>query len=1002
MVPQSNNQQLDNSIYSESIISLNPLKEYRTNNAENLIVASLNVNSIRNKFDQLKLLVKDSLDILVLEETKLDETFPEGQFYIDGFMPPFRRDRNQYGGGVMIFVRDSIPAKVLDIDLPNDIESIFVELNFNNNKWLLMGTYRPPTQCSKKYYSEISKVLDQFSLVYDNVLLTGDFNEETTQVNTKSFLESYDLSNLVKNPTCYKSLTNPSCIDLFLTNKKLSFKHTTTIDMGISDFHRMIVTSFKFKYAPGTPKIVHYRSFKKFDKNLFQKELRQLTKSDNNFNFFDDHYLTVLEKHAPMKQKTLRANEAPYMSKALRKAMMRRTELANKYHKSNTEYDYLRFRKHRNYVNRLYKRERKFYFNNLKKNDIEDVRKFWKTVKPLLSDKSDIHTTIRLVNDGKIVTNDSEIATNFNDKFSNVISELDLGSGWISSENTSNLKDPIDIALTKFKNHPSILKIHEHLPNPQTISFKTITEEDIKVIFKSFDVKKGTSFNSVPGKILKEYGGSYYDTVTRIVNDSVSTNSFPTKMKYADINPTIKPGKKDRTDMGSYRPISVLPYASKIFERVLKKQIQQSLTNIFHPHLCGYREGFSAQHALISMLEKWKKSLDDRGFAGAVLMDLSKAFDCVNHELLLAKLDAYGFNRDALKTILDYLSNRWQRTKINATFSSWSELKVGVPQGSVLGPILFNIYLNDLLWTINDSEVCNFADDTTLYACNKELSKVKENLESSSKVAINWFKTNYMKLNEEKCKFIICGKKDHLETVMVGDSQIKEEPWVKLLGIHIDNKLSFDYHISKLVRKANSKITVIKRSFRYLSQFKKKLLLNSFVQSQFSYSPLVWMMHSKQASDKINRVHKNLLRLLYNDSESTFNELLAIDNTFTIHEVNMQKLMTEMFKAKNQIGPSLLQNIFKDPGYKGPELRNGKHFKKPNIQTKKYGEKSLEYFGTLIWNTLPTLIKDSTNIFKFKSLIKLWKSKKCPCYLCKDFVKGIGLVEFCKCTSCHK
>jgi hypothetical protein len=111
----------------------------------------------------------------------------------------------------------------------------------------------------------------------------------------------------------------------------------------------------------------------------------------------------------------------------------------------------------------------------LKKNDIEDVRKFWKTVKPLLSDKSDIHTTIRLVNDGKIVTNDSEIATNFNDKFSNVISELDLGSGWISSENTSNLKDPIDIALTKFKNHPSILKIHEHLPNPQTISFKTIT-----------------------------------------------------------------------------------------------------------------------------------------------------------------------------------------------------------------------------------------------------------------------------------------------------------------------------------------------------------------------------------------------------------------------------------------------------------------------------------------------------------------------------------------------
>jgi len=153
-------------------------------------------------------------------------------------------------------------------------------------------------------------------------------------------------------------------------------------------------------------------------------------------------------------------------------------------------------------------------------------------------------------------------------------------------------------------------------------------------------------------------------------------------------------------------------------------------------------------------------------------------------------------------------------------------------------------------------------------------------------------------------------EKNHSESIRVGNSEIKEEKLVKSLGIYIDNKLNFfDYHLSKIIKKANGKIKVIKRSFKYLTQHKKKMLLNSFVQSKFSYSPLVWMLHSKRLVGKINRVHKNMLRLLYNDSESTFEQLLSIDNTFTIHETNIQKLMIEMYKAKTHIGPSLLQDI---------------------------------------------------------------------------------------------
>ena len=151
----------------------------------------------------------------------------------------------------------------------------------------------------------------------------------------------------------------------------------------------------------------------------------------------------------------------------------------------------------------------------------------------------------------------------------------------------------------------------------------------------------------------------------------------------------------------------------------MQRQKNNYITNHLYLYLCGYGKGYNTQQALVSLIEKWKKILDDKGFGGAVLMDLSKAFDTLNHELLIAKLHAYGFNRDSLKLINDYLSNRWQRTKINKSFSSWAELVQGVPQGSVLGPLLFNIYLNDLFYLAESTEVCNFADDTTFFTCDK-------------------------------------------------------------------------------------------------------------------------------------------------------------------------------------------------------------------------------------------------------------------------------------------
>ena len=392
------------------------------------------------------------------------------------------------------------------------------------------------------------------------------------------------------------------------------------------------------------------------------------------------------------------------------------------------------------------------------------------------------------------------------------------------------------------------------------------------------------------------------------------------------------------------------------------------------------------------MIEKWKESRDRGGFAGGVLMDLSKAFDTINHKLLIAKLRAYGFDIPSLEILFDYFSDRWQRTKINSSFSSWSLILCGMAQGSVLGPKFFNIYINDLFYLFIQTSVCNMADDTTPYACDVSLSSLIRRLEGDVASVIYWFSANFMMLNNGKCHFLVAGPKTAVEQmyIEVGGQVIWESSRERLLGVEIDKGLRFREHTGDICKKAASKLTALARLAKIVPFDKKRLMMNSFIQSQFSYCPLVWMFCTRELNNRINSIHRRALRVIYLDYSSTFSELLERDKSVTVHQRNIQFLAVEMFKVIKKIGPAAMMG---DLFVFNCDTRSSRTFCRPNVNTVYYGENSVRYLGPIVWDEmLPERFKSIQELGDFKSKIKGWAPTNCPCSLCKEYIAGVGLV----------
>ena len=282
------------------------LKILRLKYAQNPIIAQVNINSIRSKFELLVPQIASNIDILMISETKIHESFPTSQFLIDGFSSPYRLDRNSNGGGILVYFKNNIITKSLKtINL--SIEAIFIEMNLRSKKWLLCFTYNSSKSLLERHLNQIQAQLEFFYKNYEHLLILGDFNANISEPTLTSFCTLFKLKNLVKEPTCHNNPNNPSCIDLFLTNSTRSFHNTCVFETGLSDFRKLVVTLLRSKFESLPPKIFSYRTYKQFNegkfKDVFLSYLNKLEMSDLTVDVFKMTFLNALNSFAPVKKK---------------------------------------------------------------------------------------------------------------------------------------------------------------------------------------------------------------------------------------------------------------------------------------------------------------------------------------------------------------------------------------------------------------------------------------------------------------------------------------------------------------------------------------------------------------------------------------------------------------------------------------------------------------------------------------------------------------------------
>ena len=840
----------------------------------------LNAVSVPKHREEIYRVIRETLlDIFAVCETNIKPGTPSHLYQMPGYKL-IRADRTHSAkGGLGVYCKSEYNPKKIAIKYEKlQPELLFIELEINRNKVAVGVIYKSPA-ASYGVYAEIQEIIAFITTKYKHVIIMGDFNIDLLKNDRPSnffrntILKPFSLHQVINEPTRITENTATSIDHIFVTESE-NVKHSGVADFpGISD-HCMIYMAYSLKRPKFKPVKIVRRDFKHFNENDYIADMEiapwgniHTLGEDNNEISIDDK-VTVLEnifrenidKHAPLKEITIKKPiKSFWMTDEILHLMDTRDKYKNMFNRYKDQFFHDRYKELRNKVNHKIRRVKMAEFNKTINEKVKDSKQFHKALK-----KHNVVSASKPDN-----TSCGFSPNKLNDTFS------------------ANNNNPVNFE--KITN--TINNINRQEKKGGCFRFQDVSERDVIEVVKSLK-SNAVGVDEISSYFVKLSIVQSAAAIADIVNTSFRYNTFPERWKKAII--IAIPKITTPIEPTDYRPISLLSVLSKILEKLVAKQMIQylNLHNLFDEKQSAYRKGHSTGTALLEISDHIFNALDSNQIAILTLLDYTKAFDCANHDIMIAKLKAMGFSNSALIWVKSYLSGRSQRVKTQEGFSDWVNLVNGVPQGSILGPLLFTVLLCDINNSIKHCKVHLYADDTQIYICGRltDIVNMVEKLNSDLERIHQFSDANNLLLNIKKCKFIILGSAKNLVSlnnlnippIVLGNKSLKREVDVYDLGMLLDENLTWEKHIDYVISKAYGKLKTAYLAKNFLSKKSKIAVVEYYILSQLSYCNFLMQNLSHKLILKIQKLQNACTRFIfglrkYDHISAHFNQLMSLN-----------------------------------------------------------------------------------------------------------------------------